>query len=702
MLIHEFWKIPFLRILIPFIAGIVLSDYLYVSGIFWLLFIFFASVLAFLSSPLAGLSPSYHRRWVFGLFVSLALFAGGAYLMVISLNYNTSLPDSEMLAGVVDEPAKTGPKSVKLVLAVREYRINGVWHPCREKIILNIQKDSLAEKLVYGDLILIKGNLKEIKNAGNPSEFDYQKFLARKGIHYSSWQNSGEWQLLATGQGKPLFSFAYHLRSSLLSTYRLNGIEGEEFGFLAALTLGVKDYLNDELIEAYSDSGAMHVLAVSGLHVGIIYIMLNHLLFFLRRKPILRILQALLFLAAIWLFALLTGLSPSVNRASAMITFVIIGKASGKKPSTYNSVAASAFILLLIDPQSLFNVGFQLSFLAVVAIIFFQPRVYRLFEPKSWLTEKIWSLTSVSIAAQIGTTALSIYYFQQFPVYAFVSNLFVIPGAFLVMVLAIALLSTSFIYPLAKLIAFLLSSVIHGLNTATKFIDSLPGSCIESISLSSSELILLYLGLTIMMIWLVSKHNKLIPAMLLAAILVFAFRDYRFIRQGSTKTFTIYNVRGKTAYSVSENRHLYLYADSSLLSDKKSIKYLLGNSMTNHFITGYTVGKPGMHNQNFNLELSEKLLSGLVLLDTLRVLHLNSDYLNCSTDKKLKLHYIILSDKLSVNLQTINHLFEYDLLIADASFPNWKLDLIKEECRQMAIPFYRVSESGAFVHTVRR
>jgi competence protein ComEC len=413
-------------------------------------------------------------------------------------------------------------------------------------------------------------------------------------------------------------------------------------------------------------------------------------------------LQALLFLTAIWLFALLTGLSPSVNRASAMITFVIIGKASGKKPSTYNSVAASAFILLLIDPQSLFNVGFQLSFLAVVAILFFQPRVYRLFEPKSWLMEKIWSLTSVSIAAQIGTTALSIYYFQQFPVYAFVSNLFVIPGAFLVMVMAIALLAFSFIYPMAKLIALILSSVITGLNTVTKFIDSLPGSCIESISLSGSELILLYLGLTIMMNWLVSKQSKLIPAMLLVAILAFAFRDYRFIRQGSTKTFTVYHVRGKTAFSVAENRHLWLYADSNLLSDRKSIKYLLGNSMTNHFITNYTVGRPGMPGQKNNPEFSDHLLNGLVLVDTLKVLHLNSDYVNFSTDKKLKLHYILLSDKVSVNLQVLDQLFEYELLIADASVPDWKLDLIKGDCRQMEIPFYSVSESGAFVHTVRR
>ncbi|NJO90405.1 MAG: ComEC/Rec2 family competence protein, partial [Chloroflexia bacterium] len=246
---------------------------------------------------------------------------------------------------------------------------------------------------------------------------------------------------------------AYDLRSSILSVYQSSGIQGDEFAILAALTLGVKDYLSDEIVEAYSDSGAMHVLAVSGLHVGILMAMLNMIFsFFWKRKKLL-VLKSIIILVFLWLFALITGLAPSVTRSALMFSFFILSKNSGKRPSSYNSLAAAAFIILLFNPNALFHVGFQLSFLAVISILLFQQKLYRTIDIKNKYLDYFWQLTTVSLAAQIGTTPISIFYFHQFPIYALLTNIIVIPAAAIILNAVILLLIANFYAPLAKIIA---------------------------------------------------------------------------------------------------------------------------------------------------------------------------------------------------------------------------------------------------------
>jgi competence protein ComEC len=702
MIVNEFWKIPFLRLIIPLIAGIVFANQFEIHEYFLAGFLFFLVALAIVYRPFLNHSLSYHRRWVFGIIVVSGLFFTGAYVAKKSLQYDQNITNGQYLVGIVGSPPKINPNTIKIELKIKEYLFDGVWSKTSSKILVNLEKDSVASSLEYGDLILIKGNLKEIKNAGNPSEFDYKKFLARKHIHYKSYQNTEEWKILKKEAENTIFTFAYSIREKMLGTYRATGLSGEEFGFLAALTLGVKDYLSDEIIEAYSDSGAMHVLAVSGLHVGIIFGVLNYLLFFLHRKKYLKILKAFLIIMSLWFFALITGLSPSVSRAATMISFVIIGKVSGKKPSTYNSVAASAFILLFINPQSLYNVGFQLSYLAVIAIIFFQQRIYGLWDPKNRFIDKIWELTSVSIAAQIGTTAISIYYFHQFPVYAFISNIFVIPAAFIIMILAIALLASSFMLPVAKIIAWLLSKIIFGLNYITKFIDSLPFSSIEQISLNNSETLIIHISLILLMIFIITKNQKLLFPILACFTLAFALRDVRFIKNKNTETFTVYNVSRKSAFSVMKDGKLKLYTDSTLFADKNGLNYLTSNIMASNFISMLSLYDIDKYSDNQNGNESSDILNNLIQLDTIRALYLKGDYSRYQSDKKLKINFLVLSRNAPMDIEPLQNLFQFELLIADGSVPKWKQEVLKRDCDQMGIPFYNVSESGAFVFETLR
>jgi competence protein ComEC len=698
MLINEFWKIPFLRLILPFIAGIAVADYLILPVSYSLSFCLFFIALTFVNRPFLNHEISYHKRWIFGVLINFSLFFLGNYLTSKSLIYDNKIADIEQIIGVINEPPKISSNSIKFEYKLREFKINQIWQKSNEKMLVTIQKDSLSAQLEYGDIILIKGNVKEINNAGNPSEFDYKKYLARKHLHYKSFQNSEEWALLDKNKGNPLFAASYSIRNKLLEIYKEYGIKGEEFGLLAALTLGAKDYLSDEIIEAYSDSGAMHVLSVSGLHVGIIFIVLNQVLFFLRKRRFLLILQAAIIIFSIWFFAILTGLSPSVNRSAAMITFVIIGRVSKRRPSTYNSVAASAFILLLIEPQTMYDVGFQLSYFAVVSILFFQSRIYQLFEIKNPVFATLWNWTAVSIAAQIGTSVLSIYYFHQFPVYAVLTNLLVVPVSSVIMVLAIALLFFSFAAPLAKIIAWLLSLTINFLNSSTRFVDNLPLSTIEPISINNLESLLFHLAIIVLLVFIVSKNKKTIIAAIISIAIAFGFRDIRFIESIDNSNLTVFNTYKKSAFSYINKGVLHLYSDTSIYSNPKAINYLTANIMADKFISRIDNIKLESSIDKKNIQPEKDILKYFIIIDSIKFVYLMDDFSRYSSRNKLKVNYIILSKNASMDIESIQNLFDFDMLIVDASVPKWKQEVIKKDCQQMTIPFYNVSEGGAFIY----
>jgi competence protein ComEC len=702
MLIREFWKIPFLRLVIPLVAGIVTAEYLNLNQYFFLGLFILSIAFSIAYQPFFDHSISYHRRWIFGTTITIALFGLGAYITLNIKQFDNKLIRSQMFVCMVNNVPKMNQNYIKTELKIKSYQIDNVWYKSHEKIIGTFENDSLASNLEYGDVLILKGNLKEISNAGNPSEFDYKKYLERKHIHFKSFQKAKEWMLLEKDKGNPVFSLSYKLRQRLLDVYLKYGISGEEFGLLAALTLGAVDYLNDDLIEAYSNSGAMHILSVSGLHVGIIMIVLNFLLFFMQKKPYLRIIQAIIIIASVWFFAILTGLSPSVNRASAMITLFILGKQSNKKPSPYNSVAASAFILLVFDPLLIFDVGFQLSYLAVISLIFFYQRIYNLYEPKYRIIDKIWGLTAVSIAAQIGTTILSVFYFHQFPTYALLSNLIVVPASFLIMVLSIALLFFSFIPALAEIIGYILNHIIIFQNLVTKYIDKLPLATIEPISINGIEATVLHIGLILLFVFIVTKNRKLIFAILGVAIIAFGLRDYRYVKNKSTKSFTVYNTSYKSAFSLIDNGNLNLYSDSILYNNKKAINYLTSNIIANEFITRFANQKIEISRNKKQKVADKEILKYLFSVDSLKILYLNTNLSGYSCKNRIKINYIIMSKYTSMDLNSILNLFEFDLLIADATVSKWKQEILKKDCQQLAIPFYNVSESGAFVHRIIR
>jgi competence protein ComEC len=260
----------------------------------------------------------------------------------------------------------------------------------------------------------------------------------------------------------------------LLDIFRRFGIAGDEFAVLAALTVGYTDALQPDLRASYSATGAMHILSVSGLHVGIVYVVIAFLLGFLDKSVRKKILKAVLIVSFLWIYAFITGLSPSVVRSTLMFTFVAVGAALERKTHIYNTVFMSAFFMLLVNPDFLFDVGFQLSYAAVLSIVFFQRPFSNLLPVNNKLLRWLRDLLTVSVAAQLGTMPFTLYYFHQFPNYFLLTNLVAIPLSTIVIYLAMLLLLVSFVPYLSVGVAFLLKGSLWLLNYLIVWIENLP------------------------------------------------------------------------------------------------------------------------------------------------------------------------------------------------------------------------------------
>ena len=260
--------------------------------------------------------------------------------------------------------------------------------------------------------VFISNNIKNLT-----SKFDFKKYYAHQNVYHQGFFKSGEWLSTGENKGNFLFAWSYQWRDILKKRFDAYFKNQEAKGVAEAIVFGYKEDLDQDWMDAFSKTGTIHVLAVSGLHVGIIFFLLSNILGLSRSKGCSLQLKSALAVLSLFFYALFTGVSPSVSRAALMYSTVIVGKAIGRDSSIYNTLCFAAFILVLIDPMSIFNVGFQFSFLAVVGIVFYNDYFRTLLPQSTWLGDRIVSLLAVSMAAQLVTFPLGLYYFHQFSNY---------------------------------------------------------------------------------------------------------------------------------------------------------------------------------------------------------------------------------------------------------------------------------------------
>ena len=507
------WRaLPFVRLFFPFAGGIAAAWWLDTS---WWGLPALSALLLLLTVWWGTRRWAYRWRWCYGLLLFLLLFTLGYQRgyqyderhRVDHLQQQWN-PEQVLLVQVEETPRIRRTLQCRgRVLARRSSESD--WQACSGQLLLYLVPRAEASDLRYGDQILLRAPVRAIPAARNPEAFDYRAFQRSRNVHHQCYAPSEQWERVARDRGHRGLALALGLRQQLLTQLERYLGTTEEAAVAAALLLGERGELGRELKSAYANTGATHVLAVSGLHVGFIYLGLATLLGLLRWSgPGWRGLRTLLLLLGVWAFALVTGASPSVLRAATMFSFIILGRALSRPTNIYNTLAISASLLLLYDPYLLFEVGFQLSYLAVLGIVSFQGWIYRWWIIDHPVGDYLWQLSSVSLAAQLTTVPLCVYYFHQFPLYFWLSGLVVVPAAMGVLGLGVLFFVASGIGgSIAAGVAQLLYGLLWLMNAAIYAIEQLPLAVIRGLWIGKGGMALLYLA-TLLLTYLFWREHR--------------------------------------------------------------------------------------------------------------------------------------------------------------------------------------------------
>lgn len=474
---------------------------------------------------------------------------------------------------VITGHAEEKEKSWKTDAAVLAFYDGRSWIESTGKILLYFSRQDFTTPFHYGDELLIAGHPNPLNKPANPGEFDYKRFLSFRKIYHQHFLRQRDVRLVSNNPPWAIIDYSIRARVWAEGVLKKHIHGKKERAVAFALILGVKDGLDNDLVHAYSSTGAMHVLAVSGLHVGIIYMIINFLFIPLRNRKYGKVILAVAGVFLLWSYAFITGLSPSVLRAVTMFTFLAISRPLNYSTNIFNTLAVSAFCLLLWEPFFIMSVGFQLSYLAVLGIVYLQPKLYQLWIPKNLAIDKIWQVTCVSVAAQMATFALGILYFHQFPVYFLVSNLFVIPGALISLSLGLALLASSAIAPLAEVVGVVLESTLSLMNYLVFAVERLPYSLIDNIYITTTQSWLLLALVTSLVLLIQYRSFAYVVLFSLCGVWFGAIQWHHRTSMSANQVFVVYQVNGHTAMEWMARGNAYFFTDSILMGNRDRIRF---------------------------------------------------------------------------------------------------------------------------------
>lgn len=702
---EEIRRYPFIRLTIPLIVGIVLALLLPMPqwvgwsllGLSAVCFVVFKHI------------PKYNIALATGISVNVFLVAVG--LLLASFNVEGEAKDT--LAGykgfvigeVADDP-KIKENNVSIEINVSAIRDGDEWLETSGRTLLYLEKDSASMLLRTGDRIVFSPELAGIENKGNPEEFDYRKYLAYNMIFSSDYLAGDDWRLVddeAVGF-RPKLS---RLRMKLVGLLRDFGLSDDELGVMSAMTMGYSDILSDEIRHAYSSAGAMHILAVSGLHVGIIYGIIVFLLSFIKNDK-LNWLKVVLTILLIWLYALFTGLSPSVSRASLMFSLMSLGKLQKNSPGSLNAVFASMFILLVINPYNLVNIGFQLSYSAVIGIIILQPRLYAIFEVKNKFLDWIWSLTTVSVAAQLATMPLCFYYFHQFSNYFLLTNYVMIPISTIAIWTCFIFFAVSWIPYISTAVAYCLSWLAKAMNYACLTIEGLPFSTAQDIYIDVPQMILLFaiIVLFVTFFFFTKRYSHLFAAVAMCVILA-ATNLWQSVEASSQKTLVVYNISKTTAINIIDGTDNIMFANLDSIQPEK-IEFTAKNNWL----------KKGLDREKYvNLSSGkENLLSTITAIDNrkvffkhkfidydgLRLYVLDDNFMPIDDESfgKVDVDYVVLADSPYVTLEEVAEHFNFKKIIIASSNSISRCEAWDAEKVALGYDVHDVRTDGAFIVTI--
>lgn len=590
----NFHTVFFFRILIPYIAGTFLGLYLFTES--WQGFVpVFIGIIVYILSEFKGQFVKFKYAFfkglgIFVIFTGLGILRLHNFQEVRNPNHISKALEQNQFtfakAKIIESSEKKSGLRVKAKVEEVRFSKHSKGFKSKGTVILYLKSDATVLPSI-GDKIVFKLNrLQEINPPKNPGEFNYKQFLSYQNIHHQAFLIENDMDVFQSKNGVHFKTLAINLRG-LIRTKLVEIFPDEEVSsFAEALLVGYKDNLHPELIDSFSKTGTLHVLAVSGLHAGIIFLILSRFLFFLDKVPKGHILKGLLIIAGMWFYAFVTGLSPSVNRAALMLTCVQIGLLIHRKGNIYNTLSIAAFIMLLYNPLLIVSVSFQLSFTAVLGIVYFQPKIMNLFEAPNKFVKYFWELTAVSLAAQLATFPLGLFYFHQFPTYFLFSNLFIIPLIFITLVLLISTVSLLWIPIVGTVLTFLSTWLIKLIIWLVVNIKNLPSSSIERLYISPLEIGLIY-AFILCISWLLIYKNKAFLYLSLMLILGLSISFTHRLHENRRQFFVIAHAisNQKQAVSVFKGSHALILCNNAFYEDEEAQKFYLRPLLAKHGIS---------------------------------------------------------------------------------------------------------------------
>jgi len=618
------------------------------------------------------------RKTVLFIFISwLSFFLIGILLIYggdATKNYNyfekhlTNTSNAILAIEKVLKPGNYHYKYMAEVLQIDHQKTTG-------SVLINIEKDSVTSFFKIGDRILLKNKFVAIKESLNPYQFNYKNYLAKQGIHQQVYAKKLE-LLLLNQTSTSFLEFIAAFRLKIQQSLQQYDFSEDELAIMNALLLGQRQDISKELTANYSKAGAIHILAVSGLHVGIILWMLSFVLKPLERYKKGKVIKLVLVVLFLWFFAVLAGMSASVTRAVTMFSAIAIGQFFNKRNAIEQSLIFSMFLLLLLKPLFLFDVGFQLSYLAVFGIIWVQPVFYQLWKPKYYIIDKGWQLITVSTAAQLGVLPISLFYFHQFPGLFFLSNLLIIPFLGLILGTGIIVLGLSFLTILPVFLVDIYGGIISILNRLVAFIARQEAFLFSDISFSFIKMFFSYLVIIACFQFFLKRNAKRCLFFLGSVLIfqsVFFYEKYHIEKNNE---FIVFHKSRNSIVGIRTGSFLEVYNDMDSLVTKQNL------------LKNYKVGE-NIQYQNYQklptlLQLNKQIV---LFIDTVGVYNLSD----------LRQPIVLLRQSPKINLERLINRLQPTIIIADGSNYKSYVRRWKATCLKLQIPFWSTNEQGAYI-----
>jgi len=637
-------------------------------------------------------SRRYAWRWLFGVAVTLFFFWTGLWVFHREArNIAFDFPEEETTYYfcLTEEPEL----KVRSILC-KGYLPAGVdtagEFSVKRSVLLYLAIDSLSSTLRRGDEIWVSAHIRPPTNRGNPDEFDYARYLFRCGISGTGFVPSGNWQFSTHSDTRTLRQVASDTRHTVLNLYRRLGFGGETFAVLAAVTLGYKQELSEEIRETYAATGASHILALSGLHIGFLYLLFYSLLIWpVRHRKGLRVVGVLLTILLLWGFAFLTGLSPSVVRSVIMFSLFTFSLLVPGHSISLNTWAAAGFLMLLFCPFWLMDIGFQLSFCAVAAILLIQPGLSRKWEIDNRVGRYLWGLTTVSLAAQIGTLPLILFYFSRFPLWGLLANLLVVPMVSLWVWLAVGMLVLTPFPIVQQIVAGVLGRLIDVTHLVLSQVEQWPLAILEPVRMTTGEVLLCYLLLFAVCYYVARRHLRVLHAVFLLSFCWVCIHLWDRRQNHPQASLLFYNLSPQVAVQcISSDGTSWIVPVSETFDENR----------TKRLLSGYW-NRLRLHQPQF---LYDTYCGNRICWQD-PLLHYGGRSIAVIREDRWKsvvrtepypVDYLWISAGYTGTLEHLFGLFRADFVILDASLPEYRLERLIAACEASGVNYFSISRKG--------